>query len=604
VVFDALVESLPTSRLLCLTTYRPEYQDRWGAKTYYSRLRLDPLPAEDTAELLNTLLGDAPALGALKTLLKERTDGNPVFVEECVRALAETGALQGQLGAYQLERDLRALQVPATVQALLAARIDRLPGEEKRLLQTVAVIGMDVPLDLLQQTVELTEEELRPALADLHRAEFLYEARLFPDTEYTFKHALTRDVAYGTLLQERRRSLHQRVGEQLEQRHAGDLSQFAEPLAGHFEQAEVWSTAARYWLMTAEKAKEHYNYTGGVQFCERALDLLDKGSDVEAMRLRGLVLLGDLWSLLGDVDRANESYDRGLALSMDPTERRRLANLRHQPHSIVRNGGTIVYYEHGGGDETLVLVTPLLYGLESYQPVIEQLCQEFRMITIDPRGGGWSDPLPGPYTEKDHVEDVRAVIECAADRPVVAVGNSRGGNRVVKLAAMYPALVKGLVLVGTHIDIGQSPPLFPGRESWGPRVAQEIRAGNMAGAMAIFASFVYSEPGTQDLAEQLVHQTLSIPSETILNFLAPDPEVNMFPHLPDVRVPTLVMRETADRMGSMEAAQYLAQQIKGAQFYAFEGRGHLPLHTATTEFCDILRYFVRTGSVPAAARSA
>jgi pimeloyl-ACP methyl ester carboxylesterase len=289
---------------------------------------------------------------------------------------------------------------------------------------------------------------------------------------------------------------------------------------------------------------------------------------------------------------------------MDPTERRRLANLRHQPHSIVRNGGTIVYYEHGGGDETLVLVTPLLYGLESYQPVIEQLCQEFRMITIDPRGGGWSDPLPGPYTEKDHVEDVRAVIECAADRPVVAVGNSRGGNRVVKLAAMYPALVKGLVLVGTHIDIGQSPPLFPGRESWGPRVAQEIRAGNMAGAMAIFASFVYSEPGTQDLAEQLVHQTLSIPSETILNFLAPDPEVNMFPHLPDVRVPTLVMRETADRMGSMEAAQYLAQQIKGAQFYAFEGRGHLPLHTATTEFCDILRYFVRTGSVPAAARSA
>jgi predicted ATPase len=265
VVFDALVESLPTSRLLCLTTYRPEYQDRWGAKTYYSRLRLDPLPAEDTAELLNTLLGDAPALGALKTLLKERTDGNPFFVEECVRALAETGALQGQLGAYQLERDLRALQVPATVQALLAARIDRLPGEEKRLLQTVAVIGMDVPLDLLQQTVELTEEELRPALADLHRAEFLYEARLFPDTEYTFKHALTRDVAYGTLLQERRRSLHQRVGEQLEQRHAGDLSQFAEPLAGHFEQAEVWSTAARYWLMTAEKAKEHYNYTGGVQ---------------------------------------------------------------------------------------------------------------------------------------------------------------------------------------------------------------------------------------------------------------------------------------------------------------------------------------------------
>jgi pimeloyl-ACP methyl ester carboxylesterase len=392
------------------------------------------------------------------------------------------------------------------------------------------------------------------------------------------------------------------VGELIEQRHDGHLDQLAEPLADHFEQAGDWSKAASYCLLAAEKAKGRYSYASGVQLCRRALDLVGRGQDLDPLRIAALVLLGDLSSLQGDLEQANESYDRALDHSTDPTERRRIASRRHQPHSVLRAGGRIAYYIHGSGDETLVLVSPLLYGLESYQPVIEQLCQEFRIITIDPRGGGRSDPLPLPYTEIDHVEDIRAVIESVAAGPVVGIGASRGGNQVVRLAATYPHLMKGLVLVGTHIDIGRARPLFPPRQSWRALFPEQLTADNLAAALPIFASFVYSEPGTQDLADQLVRHTLSLRSETALAFFANDPTADMLPLLPLVRVPTLVMRGTADLMGSMEGARYLADQIAGAQFYVFEGRGHLPSQTATTEFCEVLRHFVRSGSVPTSGR--
>src|SRR5262249_56820433 len=144
-----------------------------------------------------------------------RTEGNPFFLEESVRTLVETGVLLGERGAYRLGQALPTIQVPATVQAILAARIDRLPAEDKRLLQTAAVVGTEVSLALLQAIADVTEEALHHGLARLQAAEFLYEVSLFPERAYTFKHALTHEVAYGSLLQERRRGLHARLVESL-----------------------------------------------------------------------------------------------------------------------------------------------------------------------------------------------------------------------------------------------------------------------------------------------------------------------------------------------------------------------------------------------------
>src|SRR5262249_38645830 len=253
-VLDSLVDSLPTARLLLLVNYRPEYQHGWGSKTYYRQLRIDPLPPESAEELLQALLGNDATLKPLKQLLIERTEGNPFFLEESVRTLVETNVMEGEWGRYRLAKAIESTQVPATVQAVLAARIDRVPAEDKRLLQSAAVIGKDVPFVLLHAIADLFEKDLRRSLAHLKTGEFLYETNLYPELEYTFKHALTHEVAYGTLLQERRRSLHARIVDALEKLYAERLAEHIERLAHHAFRGEVWEKAVTYLGQAGGKA--------------------------------------------------------------------------------------------------------------------------------------------------------------------------------------------------------------------------------------------------------------------------------------------------------------------------------------------------------------
>jgi class 3 adenylate cyclase len=273
-VLEGLVESLPTARMVLLVNYRPEYRHAWGGKTYYGQLRIDPLPAASADELLHHLLGGDPSLDPLKRFLVERTDGNPLFLEENVRTLVETHVLAGGRGAHRLAKPLENIQIPATVQAVLAARIDRLPPEEKGLLQTAAVIGKDVPFVLLQATAGLEEDALRRGLAHLGGVEFLYETRLFPDVEYTFKHALTYEVAYASLLQARRRELHARILEAIEQHRADRLAEHVERLAYHAVRAEAWEKAITCLRQAGDKAMLRSAYRAAAEYFEQALDAL------------------------------------------------------------------------------------------------------------------------------------------------------------------------------------------------------------------------------------------------------------------------------------------------------------------------------------------
>jgi class 3 adenylate cyclase/tetratricopeptide (TPR) repeat protein len=251
---DLLVESLPTAQILLLVTYRPEYSHAWGSKTYYQQVRLDALPATSARELLDDSLGSDPDLAQLQRMLIERTQGNPFFLEESVRALIETGVLTGERGAYRLAGPIRTLELPATAQAIVAARIDRLAPGDKRLLQAAAVVGKDLPLALLQAIGEEPEESVRHSLARLQAAEFVYEARLFPEIEYTFKHAVTHEVTYGGLLQERRRVLHARILEAMEQLYGERLGEHVERLAHHALRGEVREKAAHYLRQAGIKA--------------------------------------------------------------------------------------------------------------------------------------------------------------------------------------------------------------------------------------------------------------------------------------------------------------------------------------------------------------
>ena len=305
-VLDLLVESLPTARVLLLVNYRPEYQHGWGSKTYYTQLRLDPLPEASADTLLQALLGNDSGLGPLMHLLIARTQGNPFFLEESVRTLVETGILVGERGAYRLAQPLDTLQVPATVQALLAARIDRLPPEDKRLLQTAAVIGTEVPWPLLQAIADTSDEALYHSLAQLQAAEFLYETSLFPERDYTFKHALTHEVAYGSLLHERRRVLHARVVEVLEALAGDRRDDQVERLAQHALRGEVWDKALTYGRQAGDKAQARSAYREAVVCYEQALAALEHLPDSRAATEQAIDLRLGLRTALNALGEAPE----------------------------------------------------------------------------------------------------------------------------------------------------------------------------------------------------------------------------------------------------------------------------------------------------------
>src|SRR5439155_6508977 len=279
---------------------------------------------------LHALLGDDPSLAALKPLLIARTAGNPFFLEESVRTLVETGMLVGEPGAYRLAQALPAIQVPTTVQAVLAARIDRLPPEEKRLLQTAAVVGTEVPLPLLQAIAELPEATLHRGLAYLQAAEFLYETRLFPEAEYTFKHALTHEVVYGSLLLARRRALHARIARAIEQLYADRLIEQAERLAYHALRGEEWSRAAKYSLLAGGRAMAHARYAAGAALYEmviRAIDHQGEGADL-SLKLDACLELWVARVESGLAEGFEELGERAEALARAQDDRPRLAQVR------------------------------------------------------------------------------------------------------------------------------------------------------------------------------------------------------------------------------------------------------------------------------------
>jgi class 3 adenylate cyclase/tetratricopeptide (TPR) repeat protein len=297
-LLDSRVESLPTARLLLLVNYRPEYQHGWGSKTSYTQLRLDPLPPASADECLHALLGDDSSLVPLKQRLIARPEGNPFFLEESVRTLVETGVLVGEPGAYRLVQALPTMQVPATVQAMLAARIDRLPPEEKRLLQTAAVIGTEVPFAHLHAMADGSEVALHRGLVHLQAAEFLDETRLFPKPDYTFTHALTPEVAYGSLLLERRRGLHARIVEALEALAPERVAEPVDRLAHHALRGEVWGKAVTYGQQAGARAYDRAAFHEAVAAFEQALQALahlpQHGNTRElALKLR-LALAGPL----------------------------------------------------------------------------------------------------------------------------------------------------------------------------------------------------------------------------------------------------------------------------------------------------------------------
>jgi class 3 adenylate cyclase len=272
-VLDMLADSIASARVLLLVNYRPEYRHEWGGRTYYTQLRLDPLGGEGTDEILNDLLGDAPELAALKRTITRRAEGNPFFIEEIVEALSEQGVLTGN-GSIKLTGSFSEITLPTTIQGILASRIDRLAPKEKELLQTLAAIGREFPLSLAKRVANCSEAELDQMLARLQSSEFIYEQPAAKDVEYTFKHALTHEVAYSSLLIERRKLLHERIGDVMESLFTERIDDHLKEIALHYRRSSNTAKAIEYLQRTGEQGVARGFYREAVEQLNGAVSLL------------------------------------------------------------------------------------------------------------------------------------------------------------------------------------------------------------------------------------------------------------------------------------------------------------------------------------------
>jgi len=270
-----LIGWLANARIMLVLLYRPEYTHQWGSKSCYSQVRVDQLSTRTSAELVKSILEEGEMVPELRELILSRAAGNPLFMEEFTHTLLENGSIQRKNNQFILSGKVSDIQVPDTVQGIIAARMDRLEESLKRIMQVASVIGREFAFRVLQSIMGM-QEELKSHLLNLQGLEFIYEKNLFPELEYIFKHALTQEVAYNSLLLKRRKEIHQRIGKAIEELYPDRLEEFYETLAYHYKQGESLNKALDYFIKAGEKSYDRYAVEESHQYFKEAYDILSK----------------------------------------------------------------------------------------------------------------------------------------------------------------------------------------------------------------------------------------------------------------------------------------------------------------------------------------
>jgi class 3 adenylate cyclase/tetratricopeptide (TPR) repeat protein len=344
------VDATAGAQGLLLVNFRPEYRAKWTNKSYYHQLPLLPLGPEAIRELLDDLLGSDPSIAGLAEAIHARTAGNPFFAEEIVRSLIESRHLEGAEGHYRLTTPVDKLEVPSTVQSLLAARIDRLPEREKQVIQTAAVVGHEFTEPILEAVAGLASGEISESLAALKSAEFIHEQALYPVAEYAFRHPLTRDVAYGSQLGERRAAVHAAIARTIVELDADDLEAQAALLAHHWENAGEPLEAARCHARAAERGAAS-DLAQARRHWDRVRALVPEIPESRERLGLGVMACGQLLTLsvrfgAPDSEKA-ELFEEGLAFA-ERLDTPRLTQMLHIGYAVARGSGEPeVYVRHG-----------------------------------------------------------------------------------------------------------------------------------------------------------------------------------------------------------------------------------------------------------------
>jgi class 3 adenylate cyclase/tetratricopeptide (TPR) repeat protein len=303
-----LIDWLAGTHILLILLYRPEYTHQWGSKSFYSKIGVDQLTTQSSAQLVQNILEGGDVVPELKELILNRAGGNPLFVEELTHSLLENGSIQRQDHQYVLTKEAADIQVPATIQGIIAARMDRIEDSLKRIMQVASVIGREFAYRILQ-TIMGMQEELKSSLINLQGLELIYEKSLFPELEYIFKHALTQEVAYNSLLQKRKKEIHEKIGNAIEELYPDRLEEYYELLAYHYTKSDNKQKAVAYLDLANQKAARLNAMEEAKAYFEQAMKLLDTLPETKENRERRITLLANQWMVYELLLQLPEYYD-------------------------------------------------------------------------------------------------------------------------------------------------------------------------------------------------------------------------------------------------------------------------------------------------------
>jgi class 3 adenylate cyclase/tetratricopeptide (TPR) repeat protein len=338
---DYFIGWMANVSVMLVMLYRPEYTHQWGNKSYFNRIGVDQLTLKSSAELVKAILEGGETAPELRDLILDRAAGNPLFMEELTHTLLENGSIQKEQNQYVLARTPSEFQVPDTVQGIIAARIDRLEENLKKIMQVASVIGREFAFRILQTIIGM-REELKAHLLNLQGLEFIYEKSLFPELEYIFKHALTQEVAYNSLLSNRRKEIHQRIGKAIEELYAESLEEFYEVLAYHYTKGEDPAKACHYLTLSGNKATRNHALREAYTFYKEAIRLFNTLLETEENKkkcIEVIVLMRVPAMLLGYPEDSLTFFQQGERLAKELGDTRRLAGFYSSMGS---------YYTHAG----------------------------------------------------------------------------------------------------------------------------------------------------------------------------------------------------------------------------------------------------------------
>jgi len=325
-----LLDSISGARVFLIFTYRPEYIHTWGAKSYHSQVNLNRLSNRESLAMVTHLLGTKDIGNDLEELILEKSEGVPFFIEEFIKLLKDLNAIERKDGICHLAKDLQAVSIPSTIQDVIMARVDKLPEEAKNLLQTGSVIEREFSYELIKTVLGSSEQDLLPQLSILKDSELIFERGIYPENTYVFKHALTQEVVYDSILTRRKKELHNKIGQSIEQVYKKNLHEHYAVLAEHFISSDNFENGAKYCRLAAKKAEKSVSLNDVIDYGEKqiaCLERLPKTENLEKNIIDARTVLGLFYMQIGHPIEAKATVEPIVDLAIEHNYKKRISQI-------------------------------------------------------------------------------------------------------------------------------------------------------------------------------------------------------------------------------------------------------------------------------------